>query len=398
MGVTTLDLFSSPIGLGHVTRDIAIAENLEKCNSKNNHDGCEGDSISAGTSSGMEGVRSTGGSAPIQTRFVTGGGAAQMLRNLDFDVRDLYRNYPRFVVKDGSLQNPRRWLWQYYLYYRRCKAVSRDILVSDRPDLLVSDEDFASLSVAQELDIPTILITDIRRTRFTGGVASLVERYMNRAMHKIMQRCERVILLDDDDNENGDLGNVCRAGPIVRQVASSRDELRKQFGLDRRTITVSIGGTDAGLFLIKRTLEAISGIGGDLDVVVVSGPSAEGMHGDGLYHDGMGNRIRSMGLVDNLHELVMASDVLVSLAGRSTMDEAAAYGTPAVFIPIRRHFEQEDNARRQGFVHGDVGRLRELIQERLRYKRQEPTVPADGTRVACEIIREVAGRHVQSNA
>ena len=59
--------FSSPIGLGHVTRDIAIVNNLKD----------------------------------ISTNFVTGsGGAAQILKKLEHNVDDVY-NPPSFVVENG---------------------------------------------------------------------------------------------------------------------------------------------------------------------------------------------------------------------------------------------------------------------------------------------------------
>ena len=58
------------------------------------------------------------------------------------------------------------------------------------------------------------------------------------------------------------------------------------------------------------------------------------------------DNVKNLGFVDNLHELIFAADLIISLAGKSTIDEANAYGTPGIFIPIKGHFEQEDNARR----------------------------------------------------
>ena len=89
----------------------------------------------------------------------------------------------------------------------------------------------------------------------------------------------------------------------------------------------------------------------------------------------------------NLHELIFASDLLISLAGKSTIDEANAYGTPAIFIPIKGHFEQEDNARDQGFVFEDVNRLEELILKKLEEKRN-PT-NTNGAKIASEIIKRL---------
>ena len=139
---------------------------------------------------------------------------------------------------------------------------------------------------------------------------------------------------------------------------------------------ISIGGTDAGLFLIKKALDAISKINQDVDVILVSGPSVNKKF----------ENVKNLGFVDNLHELIFAADLLISLAGKSTIDEANAYGTPAIFIPIKGHFEQEDNAKREGFVFEDVNRLEELILEKLEENRNQ--VNANGAQITAEIIRK----------
>ncbi|GBL40955.1 hypothetical protein EMGBD3_03230 [Nitrosarchaeum sp.] len=316
-----LDFFSSPIGLGHVTRDIAIANNFEN----------------------------------ISTKFVTGSGAAKILENLDFKVEDVYIP-PQFIVENGMLKNSTRWLWNYYQYYKRCKKNAKNIIDVDSPRLVISDEDFASLTVAQNKKIPTILITDIVQTNFVNGITSFIEKNMNKSMQAIMKKCDIVIIPENGSDE----GNIRRVGPIVRQINFSREELRKKFSFDKKTIVVSIGGTDAGLFLIEKTLESILKINQDVNAIVVSGPTLSKKFGD---------NIRNLGFVSNLHEIIFAADVIVSLAGKSTIDEARAYGTPGIFIPIKGHFEQEDNAREEGFVFEDINKLDKLLLEKLEQKR-----------------------------
>ena len=232
--MNTCNFFSSPIGLGHVTRDIAIVNNFET----------------------------------ISTNFVTGSGAAKILKNLHFTVQDVY-DPPSFVVENGTLKNPAKWLWNYYNYYKKCKSISEKILLTDNPNLVISDEDFASLTVAQAIKIPTILITDVLETRFTKGLVSLIEKKMNKSMQEICKKCDLVILPEyGDDNDN-----IKRIGPIVRTTNYSRDELREKFSFKGKTIVVSIGGTNAGYFLIEKALESISKINQDIKVILVSGPA-----------------------------------------------------------------------------------------------------------------------------
>jgi UDP-N-acetylglucosamine--N-acetylmuramyl-(pentapeptide) pyrophosphoryl-undecaprenol N-acetylglucosamine transferase len=333
------DFFSSPIGLGHVTRDIAIENNFEN----------------------------------ITTNFVTGSGAAEILKNLKFQVQDVY-NPPSFIVENGTLKNPAKWLWNYYQYYRDCKNISQEIIQKDNPNLVISDEDFASLSVAQEVKIPTVLITDILETHFTKGLASFIEKKMNKSMQEIVKKCDTVIIPEIGDDKD----NIKRVGPIVRQTNHSREQLREKFSFDKKTIVISIGGTDAGLFLIEKSLKAISKINQDLDIVLVSGPSVSKNY----------DNVKNLGFVDNLHELVFAADVVIALAGKSTIDEANAYGTPSIFIPIKGHFEQEDNAREQGFSFEDIKRLDRLILEKLEEKRNQ--VGTNGAQIASDIITKLA--------
>jgi UDP-N-acetylglucosamine--N-acetylmuramyl-(pentapeptide) pyrophosphoryl-undecaprenol N-acetylglucosamine transferase len=333
--VIDVEFFSSPIGLGHATRDIALVNCFKN----------------------------------ISTNFVTGSNAAKILKISSFKVKDVYKP-PQFIVKDGSLKNSARWLWKYYQYYKDCKKISKKIIEDDNPKLVVSDEDFASLAIAQNKKIPTVLITDILETRFTKGFTSIIEKKMNNSMQKIIKNCEVVILPEDGPDED----NIKRVGPIVRQTKYSREELRKKFSFDKKTIVVTIGGTDAGMFLIEKVLEIFPKI--NEYEIVISGPSMS-----------KSEKIRNLGFVNNLHEIIYAADVLVSLAGKSTIDETKEYGTPAIFIPIKGHFEQEDNAKDEGFVFEDIDRLKELISEKLEEKRNP--LKRDGAQKASNIIKDL---------
>ena len=336
--VNVYNFFSSPIGLGHVTRDIAIVNNLK--------------------------------GIPID--FVTGSGAAKILKKLEFKVNDVY-SPPSFSVKNGALNNQTKWLWNYYQYYKNCKNISEKILKKNNLNLIISDEDFASLTVAQNLEIPNILITDVLETKFTKGIASFIERKMNKSMMNIVKNCDVVIIPEEGDNQD----NIKRVGPIVRKINCSREELRGKFSFNKITIVISIGGTDAGLFLIDKAIKAILKINQNIEIVVVSGPAVNKKF----------LNVKNLGFVDNLHELIFASDLIISLAGKSTIDEAKAYGTPGIFIPIKGHFEQEHNAKTEGFVFEDINNLETLILEKLEQKRNK--LNADGARLASEIIKKM---------
>ena len=341
--LTTITFFSSPIGLGHATRDIAIAQHLEN----------------------------------ISTLFVSGVSAADLFKKYGYNVKNVYTP-SQFNVQNGSLQSPLKWLWKYYNYYKDCKLASSNIIEDEKPESVISDEDFASLTIAQEQKIPTVLITDILETRFARGIGSLIEKRMNHSMKKIMKKCDVIIL-----PENGqDKENIRYVGPIVRATRYTREGLREKFSFTKKTIVVSIGGADAGKFLIQKVLDAFPKLKDDVELVIVTGPSLK---------NEFAKNIRNFGFVENLHEMIYAADLVISLAGKSTIDESKAYGTPGIFIPIKGHFEQEDNAKQEGFSFEDINRLESLIAEKLTTKRNP--LSCNGAMKAANIIRRFMTKH-----
>lgn len=334
--------FTSPIGLGHATRDIAIVDKL--------------------------------GMPKSELQFVSGEGAPALIERSGYRCLDLYKP-ERFNVENGQLQHSFRWLMAYYAYYKKCKEIAKGI-IEKNPGPVISDEDFASIAVGEEMSRKHVLVTDILETNFTKGAASLVEKKMNRAMHNMMDRCDCVIIPDKGE----DRSNLRYVGPIVRETGADRETLRRHFSLAGNTIVVSVGGTDAGRYLIEKTIEAYKKLKGklDADLVVVPGPSLK-LPDSPDY--------RNLGFVENLHELIYAADLVISLAGRSTMDESVAYGTPGIFIPIKGHFEQEEGAARLGYKPDDILRLELLIEEKI--GRRGEKAEASGAKKAADIISKL---------
>lgn len=334
--MSDLIFFSSPIGLGHASRDIAIAQQLDR-----------------------------------RITFVSGEGGPKLFSDNGFEAQNLYKP-PIFEIQNGNLKNPLRWLLGYYSYYKKCKGISVEVIEKERPKLIISDEDFASLTIAQEKNLKTVLITDILETNFARGIGSFIEKKMNKSMKKIMNKCDVIIIPEDGPNED----NIIRVGPIVRMIPYFREELRKRFSFDRKTIVLSIGGTSAGKFLIDKTIQVFKKLNLDADMLIVSGPVLN------ISDESIGN----LGFVNNLHELIFAADLIISLAGKSTIDEAASYGTPGIFIPIKGHFEQEENAKKVGFSFEDLNRLESLIPTKINEKR-DPKM-CNGAQKAANIIKK----------
>ena len=321
--MTKILFFCSPIGLGHATRDLAIINQL--------------------------GLKSC--------KIISGSSAIQFFEKNNIKAVDAYTP-PNFKVHNGKLEKSLKWLWSYYKYYKKCKEISEKIINSEKPNLIISDEDFASIAVAQKRGIPNIVITDILETKFTNGFGAIIEKKMNKTMQLMVQKANKVIIPESGMDEN----NIVRTGPIVRKIQKKREEIRGILNFKKKTVVLCAGGTEAGKFLIKQTIDAIKKIGLNIDLVLVSGPKI---------NDVFGKNIRNLGFVENLHEIIYAADLVISLAGKSTIDESVVYGTPGIFIPIKNHFEQEDNAKEMGFNFEDIFDLENLITQNISKDRNE---------------------------
>jgi UDP-N-acetylglucosamine--N-acetylmuramyl-(pentapeptide) pyrophosphoryl-undecaprenol N-acetylglucosamine transferase len=353
--------FSSPIGLGHITRDIAIAKEMAQSFNYYNFD------------------------------FITGSKAFDFVCNendssevSNFNAYNLYYP-PEFSIDDGKLNNSFIWLLKYVSYFQKSKIKIKKLLSTKNKNwetsLIITDEDFASLSVGKDLNIPRILITDILRTHFIRkGVLSNIENFLNNSMCKLIKSCDCVIIPESGDNRD----NLFYVGPIVREIKTTRDELRKRLSFNKKTILVTIGGTSAGFYLIKRTVESFIRLRKRFDcdlVVSFSSSISANNQGDAFY--------RSIGFVNNIHEYVYAADLVISLAGKSTIDESLVYGTPGIFIPIKNHFEQEDRAIEMGFSYEDINKLDTIMEEKLSgFRLKKENMASNGVAKAAMLINE----------
>jgi len=126
---------------------------------------------------------------------------------------------------------------------------------------------------------------------------------------------------------------------IDPSLFGDRDELRARLGYrqDEQVCIVTVGGTGVGEPLLKRVIDAyplarrrVPG----LRMIVVAGPRIDP---DTLpRHEGL----EIHGYVHELPRHLAASDLAVVQGGLSTCMELTASGTPFIYIPLQRHFEQ----------------------------------------------------------
>jgi pimeloyl-ACP methyl ester carboxylesterase/predicted glycosyltransferase len=123
-----------------------------------------------------------------------------------------------------------------------------------------------------------------------------------------------------------------------------RAELRHRLGMpeDERVCVVSVGGTAVGRDLLERVLETVPlarRAAPDLRFLVVAGPRIDPRS----LPRRRGASVR--GYVPRLHERLIASDVAIVQGGLTTCMELTAGRRPFVYVPLRHHFEQNLHVR-----------------------------------------------------
>jgi pimeloyl-ACP methyl ester carboxylesterase/predicted glycosyltransferase len=167
---------------------------------------------------------------------------------------------------------------------------------------------------------------------------------------------------------------------------ADRDALRAELGYrpDERVCVVTVGGSAVGADLLRRvgdTFEVAAGRVPGLRMVVVTGPRIP--PGSVRLPDG----VEVHAYVDGLHRHLAASDLAVVQGGLTTCMELTATGRPFIYVPLRHHFEQQYHVAHRLRRHG-AGR-------RLDYDQLTPDVLGDA--IASEIGRDVSYRPVAAD-
>ncbi|HWM00789.1 MAG TPA: alpha/beta fold hydrolase [Actinophytocola sp.] len=127
-------------------------------------------------------------------------------------------------------------------------------------------------------------------------------------------------------------------GPAERAAARRRLGIRE----DERLCVVTVGGSGVGTSLLRRVLDAVPAarrLVPGLRFLVVAGPRIDPA---GLpRHRGVSIR----GFLPDLHRTLAACDLAVVQGGLTTCMELTASGRPFIYVPLRNHFEQNFHVR-----------------------------------------------------
>ena len=321
------------LGLGHAARGLAIARELQRRH------------------------------PDLYLFFLAGAPALDLAVAHGFDAMPLPPT-PMWFHDKGQLHSMFRW----YREYAKCVRIASRFLRKEADweqfRFLISDGEMASVRLAVRRKVPTVVLAHSIGQSFGGGVATrLVESYGRRWMRSLLDRDHILVLALE---RNIDLPNATYVGPIVRSFSATREKLRDDFVFLKKTVLVAPGGTNVGAFLIDEAIRAWRELKrDDAQMIIVTGPSIPAPKEKDVYF---------RGFIPNLQDYVLAADLVVTLAGKGTMMEALAAGTPVIAIPVKGHAEARRNLRAAGLSYEfeDAFRLKELIPAKLEEGRLAP--------------------------
>ncbi len=171
---------------------------------------------------------------------------------------------------------------------------------------------------------------------------------------------------------------------------------RLGYGEDEVVCLVSVGGSGVGAPLLRRIIDAYDAAAErvpGLTMHVVTGPRLD----PAAFPAPSGVRVH--GFLPDLDQHHAACDVAIVQGGLSTTMELAAAGRPFLYFPLRHHFEQQVHVRHRLERHragramdydaADPDTLAEALVAELSRPHDYLPVPGDGARRAAALLAEV---------
>jgi pimeloyl-ACP methyl ester carboxylesterase/predicted glycosyltransferase len=168
-------------------------------------------------------------------------------------------------------------------------------------------------------------------------------------------------------------------------------------GAAEKLCLVTVGGSGVGSSLLARVMDAVPAarrLAPDLRFVVVAGPRIDPRSLPAA------PGVTVLGYVPDLYRHLAACDVAVVQGGLTTCMELTALGKPFVYVPLRRHFEQNIHVRRRLDRYGagrclaydqavDPSALAEVIVHELTREVRYRPVETDGAARAAALLADL---------
>ncbi len=379
---------SSPIGLGHARRDIAIAEELRTLHPDLEIDWLAQDPVTRVLDASDESIHPASSLMANETGHIESESgehdlnAFQALRNMD-EIQVANFMIIDEVIADGQYDlvvGDESWELDYHLHENPSLKKTAYAWMTDFVGYIPMPsggerEAFVAADYNADMIEQIARYGRIRdKAIFVGSPDDIVPDTFGPDLP---------VIRDWTENNYDFAGYVTGFDP---GALGDRSELRKELGYheDERVCIVSVGGSGVGVDLIKRVVEsypAASTAVSDLRMVVVTGPRID----PDTLPQVEGVEYREY--VDKLYRHLAVADLAIVQGGLTTTMELTAAKVPFIYVPLRNHFEQNVHVRARLDRYG-AGRFIDY----------EDVVPDNlGSVMAQEIAREVEYMDVETD-
>jgi pimeloyl-ACP methyl ester carboxylesterase/predicted glycosyltransferase len=392
---------SSPIGLGHAWRDVAIARELRRLVPDLEIDWLAQDPVTRVLEGEGEHIHPASAQLASEATHIDAES-----REHELNAFETYRRMDEILVanfmvfQDVVEQQPydlwigdEAWEIDYFLHENpECKRAAY-VWLTDFVGWLPMAEG-GDREAALTADYNAEMIEQIARyprvrdhAIFIGNPEDVVPHRFGPALPNVREWAEEHFTFA------GHVSGFDRA-PSDAERNALRAELG--YGEDERVCIVSAGGSGVGEYLLRQVIDAhalaAARVPG-LRTIVVAGPriTPEMLgHADG---------VDVLGYVHDFHRHLMACDVAVVHGGLATTMELAAARRPFLYFPLRRHFEQQLHVRHR-LERYQAGRCMDIhtsppdviataIAEEISREAHYQPVETDGARRAATVIAEL---------
>ena len=307
------------IGMGHVSRCIALAEKLK---------GKGAEVVFASYGSGYEMLVKSGNYDVVKLpdiKFYGNGG--------ELDIK--------YTAKK-SIDAP--FIFLKSIYYES------KIIKSFKPDIVVADSHYSVPITCKVLGIPCIMVTNELTLDFAelypeDKTIEYLENGLKRFITDVSNQCNAILIPDIEDSIHvpPKLKEIVTfTGPFLKKSPDKLEDkikIREKYGFNEndKIVLVTVGGSDFGKRLLKLIYDAAESIDCD-KIIMVTGPQ---INSDFIPDT---DKIIKKKFLENIMEWMKLSDIVISLAGHTTTMELASLGIPNILVPIDNHPEQAKNA------------------------------------------------------
>jgi pimeloyl-ACP methyl ester carboxylesterase/predicted glycosyltransferase/LmbE family N-acetylglucosaminyl deacetylase len=391
---------SSPIGLGHAQRDVAIARELRQLVDGLEVDWLAQDPVTRVLEGEGERIHPASRHLANESRHMESESAEhdlhcfQAFRRMD---EILCANFMLFhdVVRDERYDlwiGDEAWELDYYLHENPREKRARYVWLTDFVGFLPMPdggerEAFVSADYNAQMVEHVEGLPELRdRSIFVGNPEDIVDERLGPDLPMIRDWTERIYDF---------AGYVSGFDPAQ---FGDREALRSElgYGPGERVCVVTVGGSGVGAHLLRKVIASFPLAKQrvpELRMVVVAGPRIDPESlpkADGL-------EVRAY--VHNLYRHLAACDLAVVQGGLTTAMELTANRRPFLYFPLAHHFEQNFHVhkrleryragRRMDFAASTPGTIADAIASEVGREVDYLDVETDGARLAAERIAEL---------